>query len=157
MFLLLLLSASSNEVLLNNTIYLTNGESFRLYQGYILGVKSVSRDNSVWLQLSLNNLIVKSEVLKVNDYFVHNKSNITILSVRLNNVYSGSSGQKLVSMSVHQFTDPELPLLGITEVVLQDNLSQNDTVAIHPPKETMVWVMGSLFVLILFYIIRKLW
>ncbi len=157
---LLLLSAGSGEMLLNNTIYLTSGESFALYQGYVLSVKSVSMDDSVWLQLTLNNSMVESEVVKINDYFIHNKSNRTILSVKVNNVYSGSAGQKLVSMSVRQFTDPELPVPAITVSFPRNNRSNGNIthpILIHAPKETVIWVMGTLFVLVLFYILHKLW
>jgi len=154
--LLCLLLLFAPGEMFNHTIYLTTGDSFTLYQGYVLSVKSVSMD-LVWLQLTLNNRMVESGVVKVKDSLVHNKSNITILSVKVNNIYAGAEGQKLVSLSVHQFIDPTLPLPNITLSFNSNNHSNNTHLILHTPKKQVIWVVGIIFVLLFFYMMYKLW
>ena len=161
--LLFLVSPSygASDILLNgSSIPLVTGDSYGLYQGYILTLKSVSGD-SVWLQLTENDKIVKSEVVAIKGYFIYNKASRTILSVKVDNIYSGSPEQNLVSLfPVLQFIDPEKPLPDITEVIPKDTrnpVNDNSSVRIHTPKEPAIWTLGIVFVLILFYIVRKYW
>ncbi|MDP2766819.1 MAG: S-layer protein domain-containing protein [Candidatus Methanoperedens sp.] len=161
--LLFLVSPSHgvSDILLNgSTIPLVTGDSYGLYQGYILTLKSVSED-SVWLQLIENDKIVKSEVVAIKGYFIYNKANRTILSVKVDNIYSGSPEQNLVSLfPVYQFIDPEKPLPDITEVIPKDTrnpVNDKSSVRIHTPREPVIWTLGIVFVLILFYILRKYW
>ncbi len=161
--LLFLVSPSHgvSDILLNgSTIPLVTGDSYGLYQGYILTLKSVSED-AVWLQLIENDNIVKSEVVAIKGYFIYNKANRTILSVKVDNIYSGSPEQNLVSLfPVYQFIDPEKPLPDITEVIPKDTrnpVNDKSSVRIHTPREPVIWTLGIVFVLILFYILRKYW
>jgi len=154
--------SGENDVLLNGTgIYLATGDSYGLYQGYMLSVKSVSGDGSVWLQLSEHDKIVKSEIVVNGGYFIYNKQNRTILSVKVDNLYSGSAEQSLVSLSpVYQFIDHELPAPDITGTIPEDMpnpAKNNPPVRIHTPEEPVIWTLGIVSVLILVYILRKLW
>jgi hypothetical protein len=158
---LISMSCGESDLLLNGTsIYLSTGDSYGLYQGYILGVKSVSSDGSVWLQLIENDTIIKSEIIVNNGYFIYNKTNRTILSVRVDNVYSGSPEQNLVSLfPVYQFIDPDMPAPDITEIIPEHTRSPGNysPVRIHTPGEPVIWTVGIVFILILFYMLRKLW
>ena len=161
LFLLLLIPAGSTagDNLLNGTnIYIATGDSFSLYQGYILTLKSVSSDGSVWLQLSEGDKIVKSEIAYSSGYFTYTKADKTIVSVKVDKVYSGSS--ELVSLSLYQFIDPDMPAPKVTEITPKDTQDQNDTnssIRIHTPVEPVAWALGILLVLALFYAMRKLW
>lgn len=162
--LLFLVSPShgAGDILLNgSSIPLVSGDSYGLYQGYLLAVKSVSED-SVWLELTDDDKIVKSEVVAIEGYFIYNKANRTILSVKIDNIYSGSSEQNLVSLyPVYQFTDPDKPLPNITGIIPEDNQNpgrdEKSSVRITTPKEPAIWALGIVFILILFYIVRKYW
>jgi hypothetical protein len=161
LFLLIQAGSAVSDILLNGTgIYLASGDSYGLYQGYVLSLKSVSGD-SVWLQLAENNTIVKSDIVANKGYFVYNKTNRTILSVKVDNIYSGSSEQSLVSLfPVYQFIDPEKPLPDMTEIIPKDTRNPgNDTpyARIRTPGEPVIWALGIVFTLILLYILRKLW
>ncbi len=163
-FLLILASLShgATDILLNGSaIPLVTGDSYAFYQGYVLTLKSVHGD-SAWLQLTENNRIVKSEIVEINGYFVYNRTNRTILSARIDNIYSGSSEQSLVSLyPVYQFTDPDMPLPNVTENMPLDNQGQsmqnNSSDRISTPEEPVIWALGIVFILILFYIARKYW
>jgi hypothetical protein len=153
--------SGKSDILLNGTsIYLATGDSYGLYQGYVLSVKSVSNDGTVWLQLTENDKIVKSEIV-AGDYFTYNKSNRTILSIKVDNIYYGSSEQTLVSMfPVYQYVDHDLPVPDITEMIPNDvnnPVDQNPPPRISTPGEPVIWAAGIVFILVLYYILRKLW
>lgn len=152
-------SAASDTLLNGSSIYLATGDSYGLYQGYILSLKSVSED-SAWLQLSEDDEIVKSEIVANRGYFIYNKTNRTTLSIMVDNIYSGSPEQNLVSLSIYQFIDTDKPLPNITGIIpnyTRKPSNNNSSVRIHTPGEPIIWAMGIVFVLILFYIMRKYW
>lgn len=166
LILLLLLYFSSitgsarSDILFNGTnMYLATGESSTLYQGYILTLKSVSSDGSMWLQLTDNETIVKSEIVYIYGSFVYNKTNKTIISLNVDKVYSGPSEQNLVSFFLYQFNDTEKPFpdnMIIPENTVAPGNNNN------PPKtrssiDPLIWVPGIALVLILIYFVRKLW
>ncbi len=159
--LLITTATATNSTLLNGThIYLATGDSYGLYQGYILNLKSVSSDGSVWLQLNQKEQTVKSDVVRSYDSFMYNKTNKTILSVKVDNIYSGSSEQSLVSLYLYQFIDPDMPMPIQTEIVpVQTGNPDNNIVLprIRTPQEPAIWALGVFLVLALFYIVRKLW
>lgn len=153
--------SSAGDLLLNGTnVHLVTGESYELYQGYILSLKSVSSDGSVWLQLKINDRIVKSDIVLNNGYFIYNKSNMTILSAKVHNVYSGTPEQNLVTLfPVYQFMDTDFPAPEITSIT-PDETKNPDNITfprIHTPSEPVIWVVGIILLLILFYVLRKLW
>ena len=160
--LLITTVTAANSTLLNGThIYLATGDSYGLYQGYILNLKSVSSDGSVWLQLNQKEQTVKSDVVRSYDYFIYNKTNKTILSIKIDNIYSGSSEQSLVSLYLYQFIDPSMPAPVQTEEISPaQTRNPNNSISfprIHTPQEPAIWALGVFFVLALFYIVRKLW
>lgn len=149
-----------SDVLFNGTnMYLATGESSTLYQGYVLSLKGVSSDGSMWLQLTDNGTIVKSEIVYSYGSFVYNKTNKTIISLTVEKVYSGQSEQHLVSIFLYQFNDPEKPYPDKTIIPENTVTSVNN----NPPTETMysinplIWISGITLVLILIYFVRKLW
>lgn len=153
--------SGTGDILLNGTsIYLATGGSYGLYQGYVLTVKSVSGDGSVWLQLTENDKIVKSEIV-AGDYFIYNKSNRTILSIKVDNIYYGASEQTLVSLfPVYQYVDPDLPLPDITKMIpneVKNPVDKNPTPRISTPGEPVIWAAGIVFIIVIYYILRKLW
>jgi hypothetical protein len=153
--------SGTGNILLNGTsIYLASGDSYGLYQGYVLSVKSVSGDGSVWLQLTENDKIIKSEIV-ARDYFIYNKSNRIILAVKVNTIYYGSSDQTLVSLfPVYQYVDPDLPVPDITDAIPQNvknPVDKNPASRIQTPGEPVIWAAGIVFILVLYYIMRKLW
>ncbi len=155
------MSLGATDTLINGSnIPLVTGDSYGLYQGYMLTLKSVSGD-SVWLQLTENDKIVKSEVVAINGYFIYNKINRTILSVKVDNIYSGSPEQNLVSLfPVYQFIDYDLPLPHITNIIPEDTSNPGNGsahVRIYTPQEPVIWAVGIVFILFLFYFLRKLW
>lgn len=162
LILFICIGSGVSDTLLNGTsIYLATGDSYPLYQGYAISLKSVSSDGSIWIQLTENDKIVKSDIVGNKDYFIYNKTNRTILSAKVDNVYSGSSEKNLVLLfPVHQFIDPDLPAPSQTDVMpenpgYQDNGSQ--PVRLYTPGEPLIWTLGITFILVLFYILRKLW
>jgi hypothetical protein len=158
-----LISAGSGAsgILLNGTgFYLTTGESQELYQGYALSLKSVSSDGSVWLQLTERDKVVKSDIVYSSGYFMYNRTNTTILSVLVNKVYSGSPEQNLVSISIYQFIDPDLPAPVITTIIPVNTMHQNNNNPLPKVQaftEPLIWVLGICFIIILFYVLRKFW
>ncbi|MCZ7396719.1 MAG: S-layer protein domain-containing protein [Candidatus Methanoperedens sp.] len=161
LFLLIPVASAASDSLLNGTsIYLATGDSYGLYQGYVLTLKSVSGD-SVWLQLTEDDNIVKSEIVAIKGYFTYNKTNRTILSIKVDNIYSGSSEQNLVSLfPVYQYTDPGKPLPNITRAIpkdTQNSVNDSSSVRISTPREPVFWSVGIVFILILLYIMRKYW
>ncbi|MCX9015183.1 MAG: S-layer protein domain-containing protein [Candidatus Methanoperedens sp.] len=152
----------TGKVLLDGTtVHITSGDSYLLYQMYLLSVKSVSPDGSIWLQLTLNDENVKSAIVGAGDFFIYNKTNKTILSARVDNVYAGASEQSLVSLSpVYQYLDPDLPLPVQTEIGQGRNGSRDNgstPPGINTPRETLIWIVGIVLVITLFYTLRKLW
>ena len=159
--LLFLMTSGSSDVLLNGTnIYLSTGDSYKLYQGYVISLKSVSNDGLIWLQLKSRDDVVKSDIVGVDSYFAYDKNNRTIISIRVQNVYSGSTGRNLVALSdVHQFVDPDLPLPAGTIVPDETHAvnKHNYPLRIHTPQESLIWATGTVLTLVLIYILRKLW
>jgi hypothetical protein len=162
LFILAFSGSAASDILLNGTnFYISTGDSYGLSQGYIIKLKSVSSDGSVWLELESNNMIVKSEITHLKGYFTYNKTNRTIISFKVDNIYSGSSDSNLVSFSsVYQYIDPELPAPIIIEITpletpYQNNISASARNPAFP--EQLILVAGIILILILFYINRKLW
>ena len=156
--------SAASDIILNGTdFYLSTGDSYGLSQGYIIKLKSVSNEGSVWLELESDDKIVKSEIIHLKDNFTYNKTNRTIISLRVDNIYSGSRDSNLVSFfPVYQYIDPDMPAPKIIEITpvktpYQDN-QQRSTPLNSPFPEFMIWIAGIIFViLVLFYVVRKLW
>ena len=154
--------SAASDIILNGTgFYLSTGDSYGLSQGYVVRLKSVSNEGSVWLELESNDKIVKSEIIHLKGYFTYNKTNRTILSFRVDNIYSGSKDNNLVSFyPVYQYIDPDMPAPKIIEITPVKTPDQDNNRA-PPPKQSnpefMILIAGIIFIIVLFYILRKLW
>lgn len=110
------------DVLVNDSsIYLVTGNSWHFYQGYNLSIKGVNQEaDSVWLELSLGNKILKTQVLGEGNNFTYQKNNRTILNITVNTIYAGD-GEELVTFApVFQYVDVELPEPIIPEDEIDD-------------------------------------
>lgn len=153
-------TAARSDILINGTnMYLATGESSTLYQGYVLSLKSVSSDGSMWLQLNDNDKILKSEIVYSYGSFVFNKSNKTIISLKVEKVYSGPSEKNLISFFLYQYNDPEKPFP--VETIIPGNTANPGNNNTFPEAkrsiDPIIWIFGIAFVLLLFYFVRKLW
>ncbi|NJD51433.1 MAG: hypothetical protein FIB07_01035 [Candidatus Methanoperedens sp.] len=162
LIILTLSGSAANDIILNGTdFYLSTGDSYGLSQGYVIKLKSVSNEDSVWLELESNDTIVKSEIIHLKEYFTYNKTNRTILSLKVDNIYSGSKDTNLVSFfPVYQYIDSDMPVPKIIEITPVKTPEQTNYSA--PPKEQpipefIIWITGVILVIALFYIVRKLW
>lgn len=153
-------TAARSDILINGTnMYLATGESSTLYQGYVLSLKSVSSDGSMWLQLNDNDKILKSEIVYSYGSFVFNKSNKTIISLKVEKVYSGPSEKNLISFFLYQYNDPEKPFP--VETIIPGNTANPGNNNTFPEAkrsiDPIIWIFGIAFVFLLFYFVRKLW
>ena len=154
--------SAASDIILNGTgFFLTTGDSYGLSQGYIIKLKSVSNEGSVWLELESDDKIVKSEITKLKGNFTYIKTNRTILSLKVDNIYSGSGDAKLVSFfPVYQYIDPDMPAPRIIKITPLET-SYPDNISAPALKQTIseqvIWVAVFILIFILFYIIRKLW
>jgi hypothetical protein len=154
--------SAASDIILNGTgFYLTTGDFYGLSQGYILNLKSVSSEGSVWLELESDNKIVKSEITHLKGNFTYNKSNRTIISLKVDNIYSGQGYAKLVSFfPVYQYIDPDMPaprIIKITPAQTPDSNNIREPAIKQTISEQVIWVAVIMLILILFYVIRKLW
>ncbi|MFA4955466.1 MAG: hypothetical protein WC556_00650 [Candidatus Methanoperedens sp.] len=166
LFVLIFFFASSasaaDDIILNGTrFYLSTGESYGLGQGYIISLKSVSNDGSAWLELTYKDTFIKSEIVHTTGFFTYNKTNKTILSLRLDNIYSGSNDKNLLYFfPVYQYIDPEMPMPEITNITLvETQVQENNSMLLQQEAvpDTAIIVIGIFFILFMLYIIRKLW
>ncbi len=151
--------SSLNYTLVNGTgLYLATGEPKNIEQGYVLTLKSVNREGAVWIQLSQNDTFIKSEILLAGDYFYYNKSNRTIISFKVDNVYSGSPEKNLVSLyPVYQYLDYGLPLTISANPEKTLDPVEVPSGEIYTNREPLFWALGIFILLILLYAMRRLW
>jgi len=162
-FLFVTTASGASDIIMNGTsLYISTGDSYGLYQGYIITLKSVSNDGSAWIELTSNDTFVKSEIVHIKGIFTYNKNNRTILSLEVDKIYSGSNDRNLIYFfPVYQYTDPDMPPPEIIDVTpLIDTPGQENYSA--PPQqeavpESVIAVIGISFILFMFYIVRKLW
>lgn len=155
-------ASGASDIILNGTsLYLSTGDSYGLYQGYIITLKSVSNEDSAWLELTSNETFVKSEIVHIKDFFTYNKTNRPILSLRVDNIYSGSNDNNLVSFfPVYQYIDPDMPAPKLIDIKPIETPGQENNSSLPQQKavpESVIVVIGVVFILFMFYIIRKLW
>jgi len=160
LYFLSMTGSARSDVLINGTnMYLATGESSALYQGYILSLKGVSNDGSMWFQLTDNETIVKSEIVYSYGSFVYNKTKKTIISLNVDKVYSGQSDQHLVSFFLYQFNDPEKPFPDKT--IIPENtvtpVNNNTPPETRTSIDSLIGIPGIVLILILIYFVRKLW
>ncbi|WP_340820725.1 S-layer protein domain-containing protein [Methanolobus sp. WCC4] len=123
-------------VLINGTgIFLTTGDSWDLYQGYILSIKSVNLENKqAWLELLLNDELLKEGFLSEGDTFVYSKGEDEIINITLDTIYISPEGELVTFKPAYQYQDRDLPEPVIEEEEesnIQENSStstENDTI-----------------------------
>lgn len=111
----------NNVILQDKSFSLVNSNTFYFNQGYNLTVKSVNVETQrVWLELSLNNKILISDIFKPGDILIYNKNGKKIFEIYLNKIYSGEiQGKELVHFKpVYQYLDTD-----ISKPVNNDNRS----------------------------------
>ncbi len=153
-------ASSAGDTILNGTsFYLSTGENYGLAQGYIISLKSVSNEGSVWIELTSNDRFIKSEIVQIKGFFTYNKTNRTIISLRVDNIYSGPNDKNLVSFfPVYQYIDPDMPAPEILDLTRMEMPSMENNLTTSKQKsmpETSILVSGIFFILFMFYIIRK--
>ncbi len=120
------------DVLVNDTsIYLLTGNTWHFYQGYNFSIKSVNQEaDSVWLELSSGNTMLKSQILGEGDTFTYEKNGRTILSITVNSIYTGDEEELVAFSPVFQYMDGDLPKPAIPEDESdegQNNTSKDNT------------------------------
>jgi hypothetical protein len=132
--LILLVSAfvpdiqAQEEALLNNTsFYLSTGQNWTFYQDYTITLKSVDKScERGWVQLKLNNTVVKSGILSNNEVFYYNistnGSNETVIfSLKVSGIYSGEDTDIVTFSPVFQYYQPGLAEPTAIHTQLSDN------------------------------------
>ncbi|MCL7415121.1 MAG: hypothetical protein M8349_03540 [ANME-2 cluster archaeon] len=126
------------EPLINGTgLYLSSGQTWTFYQGYSLTLKSVSNNKDrAWVQLKLNDTVVKSAILSLNEVFYYNMtkhynmSNYSIetvqFSLKVSGLYSGENAYLVTFSPVYQYYDPALPDPTPTPTARPDDLNNSN-------------------------------
>ncbi|MCQ6962179.1 hypothetical protein PV02_03325 [Methanolobus chelungpuianus] len=114
-------SAAQDTVLMDGeSIFLTTGEAWTFDQGYVLTIKSVNqRTNEVWLELSLDGMILREGIFRERDTLVYSRDT-EILNITLDTVYSSPSGELVTFTPVYQYLDPQLPAPEVRDGQEQD-------------------------------------
>ncbi len=159
----LALIMTAQPTLLNATsIYLAQGEKIDLYQGYTLEVKGVNpQGTSAWIEIKLQNKIVKTRVLGLGENMNYTSPNGTpILNLTLNSIYQGGQDTYLARFyPVYQYQDPDLPLK--TPPPQKNNNKNNKTTENTTPavrtktKLTFIWPILALAAIVI-YLLRRL-
>ena len=162
LFILIVTGSAASDIILNGTnFFLVTGDSYGLSQGYIIKLKSVSSEGSVWLELESDNKIIKSEIIHLKGRFTFNRTNITIISIKVDKIYAGPGDTNLVSFfPVYQYVDPDLPppkAIELTPVQTPGQNNSSDSPAKPYVPENVIIISILLFLFILLYILRKLW
>jgi len=106
---------AQEEALFNGTgFYLSNGQTWTFYQDYSFTLKSVDQSGERgWVQLKLNDTVVKSSILSNNEVFYYNistnRSNETVIfSLEVSGIYSGEDTDVVTFSPVYQYYQPGL-------------------------------------------------
>lgn len=127
----------SKPLINGSSIYLSPGESWPFYQGYSLNLKSISEDGKQgWVQLELNNTVVKTEILSLGDTFFYNVTTrnakeIVLFRFTVSGIYSGQDYDILTFSPVYQYYDFDLPAPTPLPTIKPNN--QNNSSATPPP------------------------
>lgn len=106
---------AQEEALFNDTgFYLSTGQTWTFYQDYSFTLKSVGQSGERgWVQLKLNDTVVKSGILSNNEVFYYNtstkRSNETVIfSLEVSGIYSGEDTDIVTFSPVYQYYQPGL-------------------------------------------------
>lgn len=130
----------SKPLINGSSIYLSPGESWAFYQGYSLNLKSISEDGKQgWVQLKLNDTVVKTEVLSRGDTFFYNVTaknakEIILFRFTVSGIYSGQDSDILTFSPVYQYYDFNLP--DPTPLPTIQSHNQNNSTVTPPPDDS---------------------
>lgn len=106
---------AQEEALFNNTgFYLSTGQTWTFYQDYSFTLKSVDKSGTrSWVQLKLNDTVVKSGILSIDEVFYYNTSTngsneTVIFSLEVSGIYSGEDTDVVTFSPVYQYYQPGL-------------------------------------------------
>ena len=104
-------AAEHGDILVNGTgTYLTTGERWTFYQGYVLVLKGVDQEGErAWLELLLDDDSVKDMILPEGEYFIYSHSSREIFNITVDTIYSGPGGELVTFKPVYQYSNPDLP------------------------------------------------
>lgn len=127
-----------NEVLVNGTgIFIESGGSWEFSQGYVFVVKDVSEDGGAWVELSLEGVILKDEILYGGDQFVYSHDSIEIFNMTVDTVYYGPDGELITFIPVFQYLDPSLPAPVPEDSEISSNGSDTPLIPDGTPAESI--------------------
>lgn len=141
------------DVLLNDTsIYLITGKTWHFYQGYNFTIKSVNQESdSVWVELSLGDKILQSQILAEGDNFIYQKNDKTILNLTVNTIYIGDNEELVAFSPVFQYIDSTLPRPFIPEKEINETENEsslhNDSRGINEI-ESFRWAISLLLIVL---------
>ena len=126
------------EVLFNGTgFYLSTGQTWTFYQDYSFILKSVDKNGeNSWVQLKLNDTVVKSRILSNNEIFYYNTSKngsneTVILSLKVSGIYSGEDTDIVTFSPVYQYYQPGLAEPTPIHTQLPDNSNETPGTPAH--------------------------
>jgi len=129
---------AQEDSLFNGTgFYLSTGQTWTFYQDYTFTLKSVNKSGgSGWVQLKLNDTVVKSGILSDNDIFYYNtsinESNETvILSLKVSGIYSGEDFDIVTFSPVYQYYQPGLAEPTPIHTQVPDNPNETSGIPAH--------------------------
>ena len=104
--------------------FLTTGDSWDFYQGYVFTVRSVNLEQKqVWVKLLHDDELLKEQILSEGDMFVYSKDE-EILNITVDTIYVSSEGELIIFKPVYQYQDNNLPEPDIPDE--QKNENPND-------------------------------
>ncbi|WP_052402655.1 S-layer protein domain-containing protein [Methanococcoides methylutens] len=98
------------EVLMDgDSIFVETGSFWEFNQGYVFVIKDVNADGGVWVELSLDGVSLKDEVLYEGDIFVYSRDSTELFNMTVDTIYYGSGGDLVTFKPVFQYRDRSLP------------------------------------------------
>ncbi|WP_394698025.1 S-layer protein domain-containing protein [uncultured Methanolobus sp.] len=120
----LIIREHSEPLLINGTgIFLTTGDSWDFYQGYVLTIKSVNiEQKQVWIKLQHEDELLKEAILSEDATFVYAKDD-EILNITVDTIYASPGGELVTFKPVYQYQDSDFPEPIISDD--DDNIKQS--------------------------------
>ncbi|ABE53279.1 Hypothetical protein Mbur_2428 [Methanococcoides burtonii DSM 6242] len=119
-------SAVKDDVLMDGKgIFIETKGEWHFSQGYLFVVKDVSDDGNVWVELLLDGVLLKDEILNEGSVFIYLHNSKEIFNITLDSVYYGSDGDLITFIPVYQYLDPSLPAPALNDSNVSSNSSSN--------------------------------
>ncbi|WP_167879487.1 S-layer protein domain-containing protein [Methanococcoides sp. NM1] len=117
------------EVLMDGaSIFIETGNFWEFSQGYIFVIKDVNADGGAWVELSLDGVSLKDEVLYEGDIFVYSRDSIELFNMTVDTIYYGPGDDLVTFKPVFQYRDRSLPapILEEPEISLNDSYTSSE-------------------------------